>query len=72
MKTDSPLVQRGLHLAELIDVRRFANVFGGRVSLVFRISTGRHVGQEIINHVVAIATRKLASCCAVWVDKIHP
>lgn len=47
-KADSALVLEGLHLAELIDVRRFANVFGGRVGLVFRISTGLYAGQEIM------------------------
>ena len=47
-KADSALVPEGLHLAELIDVRRFANVFGSRVGLVFRISTGLYAGQEIM------------------------
>ena len=47
-KADSVLVPEGLHLAELIDVRRFGNVFGDRVGLVFRISAGRYVGQEIM------------------------
>ena len=47
-KADSVLVTEGLHLAELIDVRRFGNVFGGRVGLVFRISTGLYAGQEIM------------------------
>ena len=47
-KADSVLVPEGLHLAELIDVRRFGNVFGDRVGLVFRISTGQYAGQEII------------------------
>jgi len=42
------LIPEGLHLAELIDVRRFANAFGERVGLVFRVSTGRHAGQEIM------------------------
>ena len=47
-KADSVLVPEGLHLAELIDVRRFGNVFGDRVGLVFRISTGLYAGQEIM------------------------
>ena len=47
-KADSVLVTEGLHLADLIDVRRFGNVFGGRVGLVFRISTGLYAGQEIM------------------------
>ena len=42
------LIPEGLHLAELIDVRRFANAFGERVGLVFRVNTGRHAGQEIM------------------------
>ena len=47
-KADSVLVPEGLHLAELLDVRRFGNVFGDRVGLVFRISTGLYAGQEIM------------------------
>lgn len=47
-KPEPVLVAEGLHLAELIDVRRFGNVFGERVGLVFRISTGRHAGAEIM------------------------
>ena len=47
-KAEPGLVPEGWHLAELIDVRRFGNVFGDRVGLVFRISTGRYVGQEIM------------------------
>jgi len=43
-KADAVLVPEGLHLAELIDVRRF----GDRVGLVFRISTGLYAGQEIM------------------------
>ena len=42
------LVPEGLHLAELIDVRKFGNVFGDRAGLVFRISTGAYAGQEIM------------------------
>lgn len=42
------LVPEGRHLVELIDVRKFANVFGERVGLVFRIATGSHAGQEIM------------------------
>ena len=47
-KPEPVLVAEGLHLAELIDVRRFGNVFGERVGLVFRIATGRHAGAEIM------------------------
>lgn len=47
-KAEPVLVSEGLHQAELIDVRRFGNVFGDRVGLVFRISTGRYAGQEIM------------------------
>ena len=47
-KAEPVLVSKGLHLAELIDVRRFGNVFGDRVGLVFRISTGPYAGQEIM------------------------
>jgi len=47
-KVEPVLVPEGLHLAELIDVRRFGNVFGDRVGLVFRISTGPYAGQEIM------------------------
>ncbi len=47
-KPEPVLVAEGLHLAELIDVRRFGNVFGERVGLVFRITTGRHAGAEIM------------------------
>ena len=51
-KADSTLVPEGLHLAELIDVRQFANVFGGRVGLIFRISTGVYASQEIMESAV--------------------
>lgn len=47
-KAEPVLVPKGLHLAELIDVRRFGNVFWDRVGLVFRISTGPYAGQEIM------------------------
>ena len=47
-EADLGRVPEGRHLAELIDVRTFANAFGQRVGLVFRISTGSHVGQEIM------------------------
>lgn len=46
---DAPvLVAEGSHLAELIGVRKLTNVFGDRVSLVFKISTGPYAGQEIM------------------------
>ena len=47
-RAEPVLVSEGRHLAELIDVRRFGNVFGDRVGLVFRISTGPYAGQEIM------------------------
>lgn len=47
-KADPSLVPEGWHLAELIDVRRFANAFGERAGLVFSISTGGHAGHEIM------------------------
>ena len=47
-KAETVLVSEGLHQAELIDVRRFGNVFGDRVGLVFRISAGPYAGQEIM------------------------
>lgn len=42
------LVDEGLHEADLVDVRRFANVFGQRVGLVFRIAIGPHKGIELM------------------------
>ena len=45
-KAEPGLVPEGWHLAELIDVRRFANAFGERGGLVFSISTGSHAGHE--------------------------
>jgi hypothetical protein len=47
-KAELGLVPEGWHLAELIDVRRFANAFGERAGLVFGISTGSHAGVEIM------------------------
>lgn len=47
-KAEPVLLPEGLHLAELIDVRKFGNVFGDRVGLVLRISTGPYAGQEIM------------------------
>lgn len=47
-KAESGLIPEGWHLAELIDVRRFANAFGERAGLVFSISTGSHAGHEIM------------------------
>ena len=47
-KAEPGLVPEGWHLAELIDVRRFANAFGERAGLVFSISTGSHAGHEIM------------------------
>lgn len=42
------LVPEGIHEAELVDVRRFSNVFGERVGLVFRIASGPHLGIELM------------------------
>lgn len=42
------LVPEGIHEAELVDVRRFANAFGERVGLVFRIAAGAHAGAELM------------------------
>lgn len=42
------LVPEGLHLAELVDVRKFANVFGERVGLVFAIDGGLYHGIELM------------------------
>ena len=58
-KADSVLVPEGLHLAELIDIRRFGNVFGDRVGLVFRISAGRYVGQEIMESAIVADILKM-------------
>jgi hypothetical protein len=46
--TDPALVPEGIHEAELVDVRRFSNVFGDRVGLAFRIVTGPHLGAELM------------------------
>ena len=42
------LVPEGIHEAELVEVRRFSNVFGERVGLVFRIASGPHLGVELM------------------------
>jgi hypothetical protein len=34
--------------ADLVDVRRFSNVFGERVRLVFKIASGPHLGIELM------------------------
>ena len=47
-KAEPGLIPEGWHLAELIDVRRFANVFGERVGLVFKIASGPHLGIELM------------------------
>lgn len=47
-KAEASLVPEGWHLAELIDVRRFVNIFGERAGLVFGISIGSHAGHEIM------------------------
>lgn len=42
------LVPEGVHEAELAEVRRFNNVFGERVGLVFRLVAGPHRGVELM------------------------
>jgi hypothetical protein len=47
-KPEPDLVPEGIHEADLVDVRRFANVFGERVGLVFKIASGSHKGVELM------------------------
>jgi hypothetical protein len=42
------LVPEGIYEARLIDVRRFTNVYGERVGLVFAIAAGPHTGAELM------------------------
>lgn len=43
-----PLVPEAIYVADLVDVRRFSNVFGERVGLVFKIASGPHLGIELM------------------------
>lgn len=42
------LVPEAVYEADLVDVRRFSNVFGERVGLVFKIANGPHMGAELM------------------------
>lgn len=42
------LVPEAVYEADLVDVRRFSNVFGERVGLVFKIASGPHLGTELM------------------------
>ena len=42
------LVPEAVYEADLVDVRRFSNVFGERVGLVFKIANGPHLGIELM------------------------
>ena len=42
------LVPEAVYEADLVDVRRFSNVFGERVGLVFKIASGPHLGIELM------------------------
>ena len=42
------LVPEAVYEADLVDVRRFSNVFGERVGLVFKITSGRYLGIELM------------------------
>ena len=47
---DNPdIVMQGIHPAKLIEVRRFSNVFGERIGLVFKITGGTFTGTEIMD-----------------------
>lgn len=45
---DPGLVPEAIYEADLVDVRRFSNVFGERVGLVFKIASGPHLGIELM------------------------
>ena len=60
-KAEPGLVPEGWHLAELIDVRRFANAFGERAGLVFSISTGGHAGHEIMESAALSSSPRVSS-----------
>ena len=42
------LVPEAVYEADLVDVRRFSNVFGERVGLVFKIASGPYLGVELM------------------------
>ena len=42
------LVPEAVYEADLVEVRRFSNVFGERVGLVFKIASGPHLGIELM------------------------
>lgn len=42
------LIPEGIHRAELVRVEAFANDFGPRVGLVFRLLDGHHAGEEVM------------------------
>lgn len=47
-EADPALVLEGIYEADLVEVRRFSNVFGERVGLVFKIASGPHLGIELM------------------------
>lgn len=47
-RPDSALLPEGVHDAELVEARPFANVFGERIGLVFRVTAGKHLGVEVM------------------------
>lgn len=47
-RTKLVLVPEAIYEADLVDVRRFSNVFGERVGLVFKIASGPHLGIELM------------------------
>ena len=49
------LVPEAVYEADLVNVRRFSNVFGERVGLVFKIASGPHFGIELME---AAASRR--------------
>jgi hypothetical protein len=42
------LVPEAVYEADLVDVRRFSNVFGERLGLVFKIASGPYLGIELM------------------------
>ena len=42
------LVPEAVYEADLVEVRRFSNVFGERVGLVFKIASGPHRGIDLM------------------------
>lgn len=47
-KTVIDIIPEGVYEAVLVDVRGFANAFGERVGLVFKIDSGPHRGMELM------------------------